>query len=347
MLRKYIFVIAILIVALASSVSAADMTQGGQASGTFLKVAPDAQFVGMGDVGTAASEGVSALFYNPAGLINVQDYEAMFTHSEWLADIKFEYVAVTFPVSEATQMAISFTHFAYPEMEVTTIEEPDGNGAEFGASETAIGVSFAKRLLKTVDFGFTVKAISQKIWDMEANAIAVDAGVKYHTPVKGLIAALSINNFGTKPKFEGGQLDKVFTEVVDGATGTSDEYEYTFSQYTEDHELPMTLKVGFVYEPYVTENMTTMVAIDFMNPVDNAEQVNVGGEFEYNVNAEFSVAARAGYRMATVEDSIDATYSFGGGVDYDSTGLGIGFDYAYNGYERLEETHLFTVKFRF
>ncbi len=347
MLRKYIFVIAILIVALASSVSAADMTQAGQASATFLKVAPDAHFVGMGDVGTAASEGVSALFYNPAGLVNVQDYEAMFTHSEWLADIKFEYVAVSFPVSDKAHMALSFTHFAYPEMEVTTITEPDGTGAKFDAADTAVGVTYSRRLLRTVDFGFTAKVVSLKIWDMEANAVALDAGVKYHTPIEGLVAGLSIANFGTKPKFEGGQLDKIFTEVVDNATGTSDEYEYTFSQYTEDHELPMTLKVGFTYVPYMTDEMKAMVAVDFSNPVDNAEQLNIGGEFGYNVSSDLSVAARGGYRMATVEESIDATYSFGGGVKYDTEGLGIGFDYAYNGYDKLEETHLFTVKFRF
>lgn len=347
MLKKIVIVTIIAIAALATSVSAADMTQTGQASGVFLKVAPDARFVGMGDAGAAASQGVSALYYNPAGLVNVQDYEAMFTHSEWLADVKFEYLAVSFPMSDMAQLALSFTYFGYPEMEVTTITEPDGTGATFSASDTAVGLTYARRLLKTVDFGITGKVVSMKIWDMTANAVAMDAGVKYHTPIKGLTAALSIANFGTKPKFEGGQLDKVLSYIEDASSGDAEDYEYTFGQYTEDHELPMALRVGFMYTPYVTDEMTTAIAVDFYNPVDNSEQLNLGGEFGYNVSEEFHVAARGGYRMATVADSIDATYSFGGGLQYMTTGLGIGVDYAYNGYDKLEETHLFTLKLRF
>lgn len=335
---KKIFLTCIAIFALAVlSATAADMTQTGQAMGAFLKISPDAHFVAMGNVGTASSSGVSALHYNPAGIVGAET-EAMFTHSMWFADITFDYLAIQIPVSEKSRLAFSFMHMSYPQMEETTVMQPDGTGIMFDAGDTAIGVSYGVNLLREIDFGFTVKIIQMTIWDMEANGFAVDAGIKYRTPIKGLTAGMSIANFGSNSQFSGGQLERMLTSQQVGNA-------FSYAQVTETFALPGLLRVGLAYEPFVTRQYSTLICADFVNSIDNNETFNIGGEFMYNVNAAFGAAVRAGYHAdGTLNDSL---FSFGGGVNYDFGGFGVTVDYAYNGYEQLDATHLFTLKLKF
>ncbi len=335
---KKLFLTVIAICALAvPAVTAADMTQTGQAMGVFLKISPDAHYVAMGNVGTAASDGISSLHYNPAGIVSGET-EAMFTHSMWFADITFDYLAIQIPVSEKSRLAFSFMHMSYPQMEETTVVQPDGTGIMFDAGDTAIAVSYGVNLLREVDFGFTVKVIQMTIWDMEANGFALDAGIKYRTPIKGLTAGMSIANFGSNSQFSGGQLERMLSATQVGNA-------YAYAQVTESFALPGLLRVGFAYEPYVNDQISTILAADFVNSIDNNETLNIGGEFMYHVNSDFNAALRAGYHA---DGDLNASeFSFGGGVGYDFGGFGVVVDYAYNGYDKLDATHLFTLKLKF
>ena len=44
----------------------------------------------MGDAGVAASNDLSAMYYNPSRLVSTEMNEVMFMHNEWIQDVRSE-----------------------------------------------------------------------------------------------------------------------------------------------------------------------------------------------------------------------------------------------------------------
>ena len=72
-------------------ISAISFAQSAGNSGlSFLKFGFGARNIAMGDAGVAASNDLSALFYNPSRLVSTEMNEVMFMHNEWIQDVRSE-----------------------------------------------------------------------------------------------------------------------------------------------------------------------------------------------------------------------------------------------------------------
>ncbi|MCK4591632.1 MAG: hypothetical protein KAT86_07740, partial [Candidatus Latescibacteria bacterium] len=60
----------------------------------FLKIGIGARAAAMADAFTAAAQGQSACYWNPAGLVETQGRSALFMHTQWLQGIRHEYGGV-------------------------------------------------------------------------------------------------------------------------------------------------------------------------------------------------------------------------------------------------------------
>lgn len=257
------YIVGGLIFLLISSSDARTNEDAGTCVGQFLKLGAGARTAGMGEAFSAVADDVNAIYWNPAGLMQVEGKNAAFTHNEWLYDLKYEFLAYCQPVNMGMG-ACSITYLRMGDMEGKNKDDnPTGN---FGAYDYAISIAYAIEAKRNIYAGITGKIIRQKIENSAANGIAIDIGILrldcLHREIK--ISAV-LQNLGTKLKF-----------------------------VNKQEKLPLTYKFGLSY----TKDKLTL-ASDITKPEDNNARINLGLEYIPTSNLAF----RLGYNSQNDLDS--------------------------------------------
>ncbi|MDI6736368.1 MAG: PorV/PorQ family protein [bacterium] len=252
-MKKYILMLVLVI--FAGVVEAKTNENAGTCVGQFLKIGAGARPCGMGEAFSAVADDVNAIYWNPAGLMQVTEKEGTFMHSEWLDDLKYEFLAYCQPSNKGVR-AFSITYLRMGDMEGRDKDEnPIG---DFGAYDYALSMAYATPVNNNLYAGITGKIIQQKIEKESAKAVAVDIGILYFDPVKqGFKVAAVLQNLGSKLKF-----------------------------VHEPESLPLTCKFGAAYK----KNKLTLAG-DLTKPQDNDARANIGVEYLHTQNLAF----RLGY----------------------------------------------------
>ncbi|MEK7670819.1 MAG: PorV/PorQ family protein, partial [Bacteroidota bacterium] len=181
-----------------------NVSKSGTTAAVFLEIPVGARAMGMGGAFVGTANDVTSLYWNTAGIARLPRNEALFAHNEWLADTKFDYAALAVPLEDFGTLGLSFTSLSMDDMLVRTVEKPDGTGERFSAGSFAVGLHYARNLSEKFSIGFTAKYISERIWDMQAQAFAVDVGTLFTTNyLNGMRIGAQISNFGTDMKLSG------------------------------------------------------------------------------------------------------------------------------------------------
>ena len=98
-------------------------------SNEFLAIGVGADAYGMGNAVVASADGVSAAYWNPAGLVGVKSWlEASVMHSEFFAGIaKYDYVGLAHAINDRSAISFSFIRFGVDDIPNTT-QLIDNNG---------------------------------------------------------------------------------------------------------------------------------------------------------------------------------------------------------------------------
>ncbi|HLP16896.1 MAG TPA: PorV/PorQ family protein [Bacteroidota bacterium] len=326
---------------LTSTLSAADgfvsdVSKRGTTAAPFLSIGQGARALAMGGAFVAVADDQSAMYWNPAGIADLQGNRVMFDYTQWIADIKYNYLGTTINLGSIGTVGLNFTSSSIPDMNLTTVETPDGTGETFGVKDVAFGVTYALKLTDRFAIGFNPKLIYQKIWKMSASAIAIDMGVKYVTPFKGITLGMSISNFGSKMQM-GGASTPVLYDPDPLTTGNNGRIPADIR--TEQWTLPLNFRVGVAYDVFQSEGSRLLLAIDATHPSDDYESVDVGGEYVFN---DF-VFLRGGYKSLFLKDT-EERFTLGFGIKQALIGsTAITIDYAYQDFTRLKNVQKFTV----
>jgi hypothetical protein len=112
--------------------SASGMKKVAQSGMQYLKVGIDAQMVGRGEAGISLTNGIQAVFWNPAGLAEIKGRSVFFSHNSWIADIAMDAVAYGMDLGNWGAVALSAEWVDYGELLGTsvghTIEESSEQG---------------------------------------------------------------------------------------------------------------------------------------------------------------------------------------------------------------------------
>ena len=157
-------------------------------SNEFLAIGVDAAALGMSKSVVATSNDVNSGYWNPAGLINIKDYQGALMHSSYFAGIaNYNYAAFAMPIDNRSALGVSIIRFGVDDI-LNTTELIDSQGnidfnriSLFSAADYALTISYARNLIfKDVYFGMNAKIVRRTIGDF-ANSLGVglDAGIQY------------------------------------------------------------------------------------------------------------------------------------------------------------------------
>ncbi len=299
------------LVAALATACVAGAADAGSSAAAFLKIGVGARAVGMGEAQAAAAEGPEALYWNPAGLAVNSRRAVSFTHNEWLEDVRYEYLGLSYPLFNLGTIGFSAGRVGMGKL---TGRDEEGNyTGEFGASDMVLSLGYARRLFNFLAVGAAAEYISSKIEDESASAFAGSVGAVGELPLPGLAVGVSASNIGGEMKF----IDK-------------------------GDPLPLALRGGVAYLlPFGGENNELMVAVDAVKFNDRDDvMVNTGVEYWFMK----TIAARAGYKGNYDEDGLTG----GLGFKYSPTAnLGLLADYAYADMGLFGATHRISLGMQF
>ena len=324
---KIIFIILITFLVtcklIAQGIEPANTERVGQSGWQFLKINGDARIAAMGGAYVAASRGdASSAFGNPASLTDVKNIDISLSSVNWIADIKYQTIAVAKNFGDIGTLGINLAYLNYGDM-IETINStiPGENrttqvvtGQTFSASDIAIGLSYSKKVTDKLSIGGNVKYIKESIAELSMNNWALDFGTMYYTGFKSLRVAMTARNFGPDVHL----------------TGFSEEYKAEAT----DIRLPIDFRIGVAMDffDYTDSPNLLTVSIEGDHPNDGPEKINLGAEYSFQ-NIFF---VRGGYKFNYDEEGL----TLGFGLQYEISGYSGRFNYAFIDFGNLHKVHM-------
>lgn len=331
-MRRKLFFVCILLLALSQLCLATTIKDKVGTSGAqFLKLGVGARAKGMGGAFIGVAGDAQAVFWNPAGLANIENKDLSFSHLSWIAEINHESFAYAQNFRDIGVFALSFIMLGTEDMEVITPKEQEGTGEMFTYRDIAIGLSYARRLTDRFSFGLTLKYIDEQIYTKHARGFGVDLGTQYQTGLGSLTLSMAITNFGQDLRFEGTYFN---TEVVPG-TNTMLSEERDFERFP----LPLKFVIGLTYDIFDGKEFKSKIAFDALHPNDYSERVHLGWESWY----KDIVALRMGYKFNYDEEGL----CLGFGIKKSIGALDFKIDYAYSDFGVFENVDAFSLGITF
>jgi len=302
----------------------------GTSAAKFLSIGSGAKAVGMGGAYTSIADDASSMYWNPAGIARIDKMELYIDHSNWLADIRYDYTGFILPLKNSSSFGLNFTSLSIPEMNVTRYGEEE-TGETFRAGSYAIGSAWAMNLTNRFSIGFNGKYIREFISRSHASAIALDVGTLFET-VFGPTIGMSIANFG--PKMQIGGTDLLIK--IDDVSNNSD---INADLSTEQFNLPLVMRFG-ISNRHSIRKMAVLWAVDAVSPMDNSEYLNMGCELSFSDQ----VFVRAGAKSVFMVDR-EELFTIGGGVMMSLfSQQNVQLDYAYEVMHYLNNIHKFSIR---
>lgn len=312
----------------------------GTSASSSLKIGVGGRSVGMGETAIAAVNDVSSIFWNPAGLVLVDNSQFSAMHIEWFSDIRYEWIGFAQPITDKATIAvdISYLHTGTIPRTIESLSEGYEQNGTFSPADIAGRIAFASKIIKNLLIGGSIQRLqsrvefnevtNERINDKIAQSIAVDLGCIYDIPiVKGLSIAGCLQNFGNQ----------------------------THAFFEEKEPMPSSINFGTAYKKIIHRKETKesnsqesnsqlvnaniiTIAMDICFPSDNSPNIRVGGEYTF----ANGISIRSGYRTGT---GFDFPSGICGGLGYDSDEYCI--DYAFVPYGSLGSTHRVSLTIRF
>jgi len=296
---------------------------GGQRSGTaaiqFLKIGVGARAIGMGESFTAVANDASALYWNPAGIVEFKENQLLVSHINWLVDINHDFIGYVHHLDGTNSLGIGITALYMDDMMETTEYQPNGTGNYFSFSDIGLSLSYGRKMTDRFSFGISLKYVQETLAEFKMHGVMIDLGTYYWTGFGSSRFAVCMSNFGNQVKPTGSYINRDQQRISE------------FQSFSP----PTIFKVGFATELYQTRQHRLTTAIQLNHPNDNAENLNLG--MEYGWREYFFL--RGGYKFNVDEE----TFSLGIGYKVPLKIVDLSMDVSYSDLGRLGNVTRFSV----
>jgi hypothetical protein len=317
------------ILLLSSQALAGSSDRLGTAGAQELRIPVGSRAVSLGGAVIADVSGAEAIYWNPAGMSAINKTEAVFSHMEYIADVKLNYFAAMTHLGGFGNLGLSAKILSIGDIVHRTEDNPEGDGEIFSPTFSVIGLTYSRQLTDRVSFGATSMYINEKIRQEQASGLAFDFGFQYAPGWRGLRLGAVIKNLGPNMKFDG----PGFEQIIGTEPRKSESAPF---------ELPSSVNFGISYDIYNYQNNRLMA--------QGAFQSNNFSEDEFRFGAEYSFKdmffLRGGYTASNQTDYIYGPTA-GAGLKLKVSGTDITVDYCWAKTDFFKDNQVFTVKFAF
>lgn len=306
-----------------------DFNKGARTSLQFLKIGLGARQTAMGEASIAIVRDVNSVFWNPANISGVDDFELGFSYVKWLADMQYVSGAAGYRLGTFGILSGFVASLDYGDMEEALVTSGSGasdtrTGNTFSGSDLMAGLAFSKEFTDRLSIGIAGKYIYEGLFSYSTSTIAWDVGTNYDLGYKGIRLAMSAQNFGGAVEYleQGSQIESFDLPII-FRIGVSmnllSDGENSLVSMAPGHNL----QVGF----------------EAINTNDYNERFHIGAEYTFQ---DF-LALRGGYRMNYEEGNL----ALGFGLSPEISGVELRVDYAYVSYEFLDAPHRLSMTLAF
>ena len=157
-------------------------------SNEFLNVGVDAAALGMSKAVVASTNNVNAIYWNPAGLVGIEDVQGSLMHASYFAGIaNYNHAAFAMPIDSQSALGISVIRFGVDDiLNTTKLIDSEGNIdfnriSLFSAADYAFNIAYARNLIfKDVKFGVNAKVVRRIIGQFATSwGFGLDAGIQF------------------------------------------------------------------------------------------------------------------------------------------------------------------------
>lgn len=321
----------------------------------FLSVVSDARAAAMADAVTSLQIGSSAMFFNPAGMSNMQNFlDVSVSNNQWIADIKHYTLGMAICPFKGNYgvMGFSVQYVDYGNF-IGTIVNTDPLNLKayddvgiFKLYALAVGVGYANSISDRFSVGGQIRWARQDLGQSTIpnpgpqipvlDSLGSPIAGRYQDSAKTATNRLTpwVFDFGTQ--FKTGVKSLVFGMSV---RNFSKEIQYVYEQF----QLPLVFTLGISMNLMdligeVPLNQSLYMSIDASHYRDHPEQLKIG--LEYKVMN--MLALRGGY-VTTSDVDVSSGLSFGVGVSQ----FGLAFDYSYTSNRVFNNIQRMTARFSY
>ncbi len=319
-MRKLVILLHLMLLIPGYSLYGLEVKKIAQAGFKFMDIEVGARAAGMGEAFSLIGDDANAIFYNPAGIAQIQDkkFDLTLCKVTWIAETSLNALGLVVNFGTWGNVGVSLLDTDYGDV-MGTIYDPE---EESGYTKTglldvgayALGVSYARRLTDKFMIGSNVRYVYEHLgsnifaadtarietWEEknETHTIAYDLGTIFYPGFKSLRVGMSILNFSPAVR-----------------------YEYEEGR-TNSFPLPLIFKMGGAMDvlDLLGEHPRYSLLVDFelVHPRDYSKRYHLGGE----LSIVEVLKLRAGYKFGYDEEGL----CFGAGINTRN----IKFDYAYS-----------------
>ena len=155
-----------------------------------MNIGVDAAALGQSSAVVARSNDVNSGYWNPAGLINLEDNQLALMHSSYFANIaNYDYAAFAMPLDDNSAFGVSLIRFAVDDiLDTTQLIDDQGNVnydriSLFSTADYGLTVSYSRNLpIQGLSYGVNAKIIRRIIGDFAKSwGVGLDAAIQFET----------------------------------------------------------------------------------------------------------------------------------------------------------------------
>jgi hypothetical protein len=171
--------------------------QKGTYGADFLNIGVGAKATAMGKAYVGLANDISAVYWNPSGLVQLAEPQIEFSHTQWFSDVQYEYLGLAFPVSSRSVLAggVIYLHMG----STLGYDEQDQPTSSLTAYDAEVVLAFSSYLSSNLSLGLTLKGIQEKLESKTAQSLAFDIGACY--TYRKFSFGLVAKNLGSPLKF--------------------------------------------------------------------------------------------------------------------------------------------------
>ena len=307
-------------------------------SNEFMNIGVDAAALGMSSAVTSHSADVNSGYWNPAGLLKIEDNQLALMHSSYFANIaNYDYAAFAMPLDKQSAVGISLIRFAVDDiLNTTQLIDEQGNInydriSLFSTADYGMTFSYARELpVQGLNYGVNAKVIRRVIGDFASSwGFGLDLGVQFETDNNWKFGLMARDITTT---FNAWAIDKnEFAKIQNAVAGQNQELPETTEITIPKLQIGISKLIDFNFDYTLLTAVNLNVRFEENNDIFSSSFASINPALGFEFGYIDMVYLRAGMGNFQNEKQFDNTEqlsfqpSFGVGFKYN----GVQIDYAF------------------